>query len=192
MNGAGLCLAGLLAWTGIAASESPAIHYYDVHGDTLADAVQWMDLHGPSGADGRRFHGYTEWRLVWRYRYRPDRSGCAVDSVETELDVTMQLPRWHMPHDAPGAAVHEWERYSAALRAHEDGHAGIGAAAADALKRQLEALRSTTCPALVAEVERVGTAILEQYRARELEYDASTGHGATQGARLQVDFTDTR
>lgn len=183
-------LLGVFAAAGLGASEPPTVTYYDVHGDSLQDAGQWMDRHGPSGADGRRFHGYTRWAVSWRYQLQPSRDACTVALLETDLRVTMQLPRWHQPEGLPATAAREWDRYSAALRAHEDGHADIGAAVADAIGRELAAMRNTSgCPALAQEIDRRGMEILEDHRARELQYDATTGHGASQGARLRVDVS---
>ena len=183
-----LGLVVLLAPGGIAASGPLTIQYYDVHGDTLQDAGQWMNQHGPVGKDGRRFHGYTEWAVRWRYQLQPGRSACTVKSVETDLSVTMQLPQWHRPEGVSPTRAREWDRYMAALRAHEDGHADIGVAVADAIKRELPAMRSASgCPDLAKKLDRTAMAIVDEHKARELEYDASTRHGATQGARLQVD-----
>lgn len=191
MRPAALCLV-LLAAPGAAAAE-PEVTWYEVHGDTLREVGEWMDRHGPASADGRRFHGYTEWAVSWRYRYRPGRTGCAVTALETDLAVTMQLPRWHPGADASPAAIGEWARYSAALRAHEDGHAEIGASAAGAIRQELSALRNASgCEALAKELDARGMAIIEEHQAREREYDASTRHGATQGARLQVDQREAR
>lgn len=193
MRHAALCLLVLLALPDTAASVPPAITWYDVQGSTLHEVGEWMDRHGPAGADGRRFHGYTEWAVRWRYRYRPGRTGCAVTALETDLTVTMQLPRWLSRADASPAAIREWDRYSAALRAHEDGHAEIGASAAEAIRQSLSALRSaSSCEALAKELDDRGMAIIEEHQAREREYDASTRHGATQGARLQVDQREAR
>ena len=182
------CLVALLAPAGVGASGPLEVTYYDVHGDTLQDIGSWMNQHGPAGADGRRFHGYTEWTVGWRFRLKPGRAGCAVESLETGFRATMQLPEWRRPDDASPMAVREWERYSAALRAHEDGHFQTGAAAREAIERELAAMRSTSgCPALAKELDARGMAIIGEHQAREREYDASTRHGATQGARLQVD-----
>lgn len=192
MTSAALCLLVLLASPGAAASE-PEVTWYDVHGDTLREVGEWMDRHGPAGADGRRFHGYTEWAVSWRYRYRPGRTGCAVSALETDLTVTIRLPRWHPGEDASPAAIREWERYSAALRAHEAGHADIGVSAAEAIRQALSTLSSASgCEALAKELDDRGMAIIEEHQAREREYDTSTRHGATQGARLQVDQREAR
>ncbi|MGY1457865.1 MULTISPECIES: hypothetical protein [unclassified Luteimonas] len=37
---------------------------------------------------------------------------------------------------------------------------------------------------LPEDINRKAQALIEEFRARELEYDATTAHGATQGARF--------
>lgn len=131
--------------------------------------------------------------MNWRYRYRPGLTGCAVTALETDLAVTMHLPRWHPGEDASPVAIREWDRYSVALRVHEDGHADIGAAAAAAIRQELSGLRHASgCAALVKELDDRGKAIIEEHQAREREYDASTRHGATQGARLETGRAEAR
>ncbi|NLC59821.1 MAG: DUF922 domain-containing Zn-dependent protease [Gammaproteobacteria bacterium] len=182
-----LALAAALGAAAPAASEPVTVDYYDVHGDTLLEVARWMDRNGPAGDDGRRFHGYTRWQVSWRYQFKPGRDACATAAVDIDLKVTMQLPRWRPPERVPAATVREWERYMVALRAHEDGHAAIGAAVAEAIRRELAAMRSPSgCAALAEAIERRASQILDDHKARELAYDASTDHGATQGARLRV------
>lgn|SRR5699024_4746083 len=185
MKSAAIFLFAVLFTGGLRASESLEIEYYDVHGSTAQALREAMNRHGPAGEDGRRFHGYTKWHVRWNFQYRPRGASCEVMSVETSLDVIMTLPRWARPDGAPAQLEREWERYNAALRAHEDGHADLGAAAAREVQRRLSAMSGTSgCPALVDEMNRTGRAIIEEVRVRELEYDATTGHGATQGARF--------
>lgn len=185
MKCAAIFLFALLSTGGLRASESLEIEYYDVRGGNVRELREAMHRHGPTGEDGRRFHGYTKWHVRWNFRYRPRGASCAVTSVETSLDVTMTLPRWTRPDGAPAELEREWERYSAALRAHEDGHADLGAAAAGEIQRRLSEMSGTSgCQALAEEMNRTGRAIIEEAKARELEYDATTGHGATQGARF--------
>jgi len=185
MRCAAIAVFALLLMGGVHASESLEIEYYEVHGNSAQEVREWMNRNGPVGKDGRRFHGYTKWHVRWNFRYRPRGASCEVTSVETSLDVIMTLPRWTRPAGAPAELEREWERYSAALRAHEDGHAGLGAAAAGEIQRRLSEMSGTSgCQALADDMNRTGRAILEEAKAREREYDATTGHGATQGARF--------
>lgn len=185
LTGAALALSALLFTGGLHASGSLEIEYYDVHGSSVQEVREAMNRNGPIGNDGRRFHGYTKWRVGWKFRYAPRGASCEPTSVETSLDVVMTLPRWTRPDDAPAELEREWERYSAALKAHEDGHAEFGAAAAGEIQRRLSEMSGRSgCRALAEEMNRAGRAIIEEARSRELEYDATTRHGATQGARF--------
>lgn len=180
-----ICLLAVLSWSEARASGPLEIVFYDVHGTDQRELRESMDSHGPVGVDGERHHGYTRWHVGWAFELVSSPSWCRVRSVETTLKVTMTLPRWNRPDEVPEDLEREWRRYSDALREHEEGHHEIAMSAADEVRRQLTGVSSTSgCQVLAEDLDRRAKAVIETFNARELEYDAATDHGSTQGARF--------
>jgi predicted secreted Zn-dependent protease len=159
------------------------VEHYDIRGSTAADLRAEMRARGPTGPDGRRFDGYTRWRVSWEYHYRSGGGQCAIDSVKTTVQITTTLPRWTDEARGNSALRDQWRRYLAALTQHEDGHAqnGLGAARdIDAAIARLPA--EPNCGAMAERANAAGQARLRQYNQRDLDYDRETGHGRSQGA----------
>lgn len=180
----------LLAALGIATVQAApdaglTIEYYDVQGTTLEQLRESLRTLGPVDDDGERHHGQVNWNLQWRYNYSTDRGGCRLTGFTVQRSTTMQLPRWVDVDRVSPALRSDWERYSRALRLHEDGHVETGALAAAEIERRTAAVkRSPTCAALTATLDEIGKAVIQEFKARDVEYDATTGHGATQDAQI--------
>ncbi len=185
-GGAALLLAALGTATAHAAPDAGlTVEYYDVQGTTLPQLRASLSALGPVDDDGERHHGQVNWNLQWRYNYSTDRGGCRLTGFAVQRSTTMQLPRWVDVDRASPALRSEWERYSQALRLHEDGHVETGALAAAEIERRAAAVkRSSTCAALGTTLDGIGKAVVQEFKARDVEYDATTGHGATQGAQI--------
>jgi predicted secreted Zn-dependent protease len=81
--------------------------------------------------------------------------------------------------------VTRWERYLAALEAHELGHRRFGLEAASAVERSLSSLiAEPTCQQLETAIAAAAETVVEQYRERERRYDEETKHGRADGARF--------
>ena len=95
------------------------------------------------------------------------------------------MPQWAGSTIATLAVKQAWSRYATALAQHEGGHAKIGlAGAADLRKRIKEIDERLTCNALKEQLDSLCEHMLEEFRTKDKEYDRTTAHGATQGARL--------
>ena len=150
-------------------------------GQTLRQALQAAT---PIVVDGRRFHGYTRWNVRWNYRWWREASGrCRITEVTTRLSTEVQLPELH------GAALPQqqaaFERYLRALSAHEQGHVQLGRDAAQAIDQGIARLPAAAdCATLERDADALGRRLLQEHVEREKQYDRNTGHGTTQGARL--------
>ncbi len=177
-----LCVAPLFAFEEI---ESVTVESYEVTGVSSSEIRRELDRLGPLAEDGVRYDGHTRWFITWTYKLRANANGCEVESFETELEVTMTLPWWKAPEGAPHRLVKQWERYSAALRLHEDGHREIALAADAEIRQRAKELRSVGgCSSLGDELNATAEAVLVKHRGLELKYDEATEHGKTQGARF--------
>ncbi|MDP3331470.1 MAG: DUF922 domain-containing protein, partial [Methylococcaceae bacterium] len=78
-----------------------------------------------------------------------------------------------------------FDNYVSALRVHELGHYDIGRETATVIDSGILALpQMSSCKKLEATANALGYQTLDDYKAREKQYDASTNHGETQGASL--------
>lgn len=180
----GLSLGGSLPASD--ATDPLTIEFYSVSGDTARKLGDDLDARGPVGPDGSKHHGYTRWDIRWSYRWAQAGQHCELRSFDTELRVAMTLPEWDRPEGVSSGLAAEWERYSTALRAHEQGHYDIAVAAVEEIKRRIPGqTRTLPCASLGKHLDDAAGAVLEEFRRIEQEYDEETAHGATQGARFR-------
>jgi predicted secreted Zn-dependent protease len=161
-------------------------HHYDVHqrsGESLLTAIKAAS---PVRRDGRIFHGYTEWKVSWRYQWDDrGRGGCALTGASANVRATITLP--HLASGSPYART-QFKPYIAALREHEMGHYQIGVEAAREVRDRLQQLPpQADCRTLQSLADRTARATLNEYKARNRQYDVETEHGRTQGAWLPRD-----
>ena len=149
-------------------------------GETLRKA---LNAATPIAVDGQRFHGYTRWNVRWTFRWWREASGrCAITEVTTRLHTEVQLPELQAASPEQQAA---FDRYLRALSDHEQGHVQIGRDAAQAIDQGIRQMPAAPdCATLEREANALGHRLLQDHVAREKQYDQSTRHGATQGARL--------
>jgi predicted secreted Zn-dependent protease len=150
-----------------------------VAGSASDEGVQWAyyDVSAPGG-----HVGHTDWYLTYTYRPRSAPGGCAVDSVTTKLDLKVRMPRWTPSSGASSDLQSRWGRYLSALHTHELGHVQNGRDFESAFKRTASATSAPDCGALDASLRSSFAALLRQANQRDVDYDAQTRHGATQGA----------
>lgn len=148
-------------------------------GESLAAA---LDRASPVRRRGLVYHGSTQWQVQWRFWWRQDASGCAIERVRTEVSVHMRLPRLSGANDQQRQ---RFELYLTALEAHEMGHYNLAVLAGKAVEQRLQALPAAAdCAALETRANEAGHRLLEDFRAREADYDRRTNHGQSQGAWL--------
>ena len=124
---------------------------------------------GPKG-----YAGYTSWRVSWSW---PGYGSlfCDVSGANVDAAVTVTFPSWKPPADASPELVEKWARFVAALAVHEQGHVDNVYAS---LPRIREAIQSADC----LSAEDAAQQIIAEMNQYDLDYDAETGYGRTQGA----------
>jgi predicted secreted Zn-dependent protease len=178
-----VCTAPLAALENQGPAINDTVQYHDVEGDTAATllaALKRVSYARPSGDTFAAAN--TKWRLRWNVSVQPTKSGCALESATTELDVEMNLPRWTPPSGARPGLVKSWNTFAAAVRKHEDGHREIAIDAVREVDRKLQGARTArSCDALRTNLKRVAEATVREYREKDNSYDVTTMHGRTQG-----------
>lgn len=135
---------------------------------SIASARPWPDP----------FDGDTRWTISWRFSVVPAGADCRVSGFSTATRITTTLPRWTPPTNADIELKQQWTRYFTNLAQHEAGHAHIGLAAAAEVRQRIgEMTVPSGCDQLNNVVNERANKVVENYRAREKEYDRRTDHG---------------
>jgi predicted secreted Zn-dependent protease len=184
-------MAKLFLFVALAASAmaQPAVlwttNYYSVAGATLREIQASLRSNRPWKSTAEN-DGYTRWHVEWNFAVNPAGNKCRLTSFSTRTTVAITLPRWVAPTNATAEVRGAWQRYITALGQHEAGHGQMAlAAAAEMQKRVKESSEDADCTALKQKINSLGQSIIEQYRARDQQYDERTRHGETQGAVLR-------
>jgi predicted secreted Zn-dependent protease len=174
-----LALAAVLAHPALAAEPSPRVAhatmtYYAVGGTTPAQIRARLNARAPSSPDGCRCDAFTRWTYHWNWPGY-GRASCQLNTAVVSLRVVVSFPRWTHPRAASAAVAAAWARYARALARHEQGHVDYAVAHYPAVVR---AIKHGTC----GTADAAAQAQLALIRKHDAAYDASTRHGATQGA----------
>jgi predicted secreted Zn-dependent protease len=161
------------------------LFHYDVGGATPQDVRVYLNRHGPFDAQGRRFDGYTRWYVRWRYLYKSVPEGCAIASVVTSADIAITLPRLGADSQASDELKKSFADYVEKLRVHEEGHAQTAIDTAKRIDDGIAALPpEATCERLGQVANELGYALIKEANQADLDYDARTQHGRTQGVQF--------
>ncbi len=158
-----------------------------------AQMVQWTtNYYGVTGANFREirqsiaaarpwkdpFDGDTRWTISWSFTSSGNAAGCSAISVSTTTKITITMPRWTPPTDVAPETKERWTRYYTNLLQHETGHARIALAAAAEIRQRLSTVGiQPNCDALKSVINQRAENVMDDYRAREKEYDRRTNHG---------------
>ena len=156
---------------------------YAVHIEPSQTLRQALNAATPITQNGQRFHGHTRWTVRWNFLWHREVSGrCRITQVTTRLTTDVQLPDLRQASPQQQAV---FERYLRALSHHEEGHVQFGRTAAQAIDQGIAALpEASDCATLERDANALGQRLLSEQVEREKNYDRATGHGATQGAKL--------
>ena len=134
--------------------------------------------------NGRIYHGRTDWKTKWDFRWKKEHELCRISSVTTSVKIVYILPKARsLPTDSKQKK--RYQEYYSSLLAHEKGHGQFGIDMANEIERRLSKMKSSgNCEVFSANVNKKAYEILEKYKRLDAEYDVVTGHGKTQGAFL--------
>ena len=159
---------------------------YQVYGDSagqLRTQIQHCGPHSVSTADAG-FTAQTAYTLSWQYEVRQSGSQCSITDVKVGLHTSMALPFWQPTPAASDGLAGRWQRFDTSLQAHEQGHVGIDESYAAKLAASLQNISDTPCHTVTSTVRHTTDAATAALDQANDAYDASTDHGATQGAIL--------
>jgi len=180
-------LFALLAPVSLAARAEEAfrVDYFDVGGSSAKELRVELSRIGPVADTGVRGDAYTRWHISWKFDLTERGKACIAGNFAVDLTVTMLLPRWTPPAGVTADLIALWDRYSTALRYHEDGHHQIARAAADEVMRRLRAsARGEGCKPLENKLKTLVDEVLVEYRVKQSDYDRETDSGRAQGTSI--------
>lgn len=158
------------------------IKYYDVRGSSIEELRRDVFTRGPYDSSGRRFAGWAEWRIQWRFDRKEIPQGCAIANAVVEAHVNYTLPRWVDADDTPIELQDTWNRFLEALTLHEQGHGQLARELASEIEFAIKSLPpEPTCDELDRSVNVLANRMIREDKSQEA-YDLATGHGRTQGA----------
>lgn len=157
---------------------------YSVTGATPAALRASMNGQRPTDRFGQRFDALTVWRIDWHVQSRAAAHVCSIAGIKVEVAVVTTLPEL-TDETTPPRLRQRFTGYVTNLATHERGHRDNGVAAGREIERAILAMGGRPdCPTLLADANAIGRALIETARQRDVDYDAATAHGATQGARF--------
>ena len=163
-------------------SDTPTT--YQIYGNTAQDLRAQIRRCAPKsdGSANAEFTAETSYNLSWQYDMTIGGGSCYVSNAKVGVHTAMALPNWQPSAQAAPGLASEWQRFSANLLAHEQGHVTIDSAYAHKLAIDLEVLTAPDCDTLRGLVDAVVGADVAALNSANDAYDAQTNHGATQGA----------
>jgi len=157
---------------------------YDVKGKSLneianaLDANALIDPHEPH----LRFYARTDWYLSTQWFYQPTARGCQLESAQVSVAITMTLPVL-ITGDAPPDVQKRWNDFVANTIAHENEHVRLVYSGAREYQRDLANFPiATNCNLIRTQLDDVFKKHFQKIDRANVEYDARTKHGETQGA----------
>ena len=141
---------------------------YPVGGSTLSEALDEMSAREEAGA--------ASWQPNLSYAFGDDGT---VTSATIEVTLTIEMPEWSGYANANNAQRAEWDRWYAALLAHEEGHIQL---ARDYLTDADSALIGLT----ENEAQTRFQQICSDLQVASDSYDEGTDHGRTAGTIMDL------
>lgn len=151
------------------------ISYYDIHGSTVRELRAQMNALGPENPnDHSRGHGYTRWHVDGHWSTNTIGKKCWVTSVDLKFSAEMILPRVDDLGALSSDTLTKWDTFLHNLIIHERGHAEFPL---QHFPDVIAAVKAASCEGADAAFLQAVNAL----KAHDVEYDAETKHGKTQG-----------
>ncbi len=160
---------------------------YDVTGGSVreirasinASLARPNDPNGGTAVDAK-----SAYKFYFRWRPAAAAGRCRAIAVSAAFNVEFIYPRWVAPPSPSAELVLQWNAYVAALQTHESGHELNGIDATNDAYAAIKALDVVSCGDFNAVAQAAIDAATARAKQADVSYDATTNHGATQGAHF--------
>ena len=157
--------------------------YYEVCGCCEKDVQCELNQKCICWTDGKKYDSITNWKVKWDYGHNRTSQACTTNSLTVTVEIVFHLPKWARTGNAPQPLVEKWDTYIENLQTHENGHRDRAVEAATELTSAVKELPPVrTCAELDREVQDLSRERMKKLNKEQVEYDAVTNHGKTQGA----------
>lgn len=158
--------------------------YYEIVGAHEEELVREMNRKGPTRPDGT-YWAYTDAGTSWSYDAQRVGNTCVLVKPVVLVSINTTLPAWKQPPDVDARVVGKWNTMLSALKKHEGEHAQFARDSANALTELMRShATDTTCARLNAYLQEHGREINEAEKKRNIDLDARTGHGSSEGVGI--------
>jgi hypothetical protein len=128
---------------------------------------------------GRDEAGHADWKELWNYRT----TGNRITSVIVTVAIDVEMPNWAPPPSMRPRARAEWDRWYAALLAHEQGHVKL-------VHDKFDGLASRILGKTVRAGGDTFNTAKAELRAASRAYDGRTAHGLRTGTIIDTSIED--
>ncbi|HHJ34443.1 MAG TPA: DUF922 domain-containing protein [Gammaproteobacteria bacterium] len=136
----------------------------------------------PIRAGSGSFNGHTDWYIDWKYQATPSPYGCQLRDTQTTVRVVHTLPTLS-EYVTDKETIDVFNKFNSALTQHEKNHGQHGISAARDIDEALNAIQTQpNCRQLSRMINDIGSATVQKYIQKDVEYDRVTNNGLTEGA----------
>ncbi len=163
-------------------TQTYAIHGTD--GATIREQIQACAPRQHAGDSAAEYTAQTGYSMTWQYSYAQQADGsCVVTNPRIGLHVAMVLPAWS-DSTASASFTSQWQTFLTNLTTHENGHVDLDRQYAREMLSDLQNFPASPCDTIQQSVNGIMQNSIARLNVANDQYDATTNHGATQGAVL--------
>ncbi len=159
---------------------------YSVSGkttDELSKSLEATAQTDPHESNGSRYYARTDWLLSAHWLWRETASGCEVDKGDVNIAITMTLPALAITTGVPTNVLNRWNTFIQNTQTHETGHVKLAQQGARDYQRDLGNFApASSCDLLQTRLRDLFDKNFSAIDKANVNYDAQTQHGFTQGA----------
>lgn len=166
--------------------NSFVVSTYAVNGKTtneLSKSLEAASQTDPHESAGNRYYARTDWLLSAHWLARETSSGCEVDKGDVSIAITMTLPALATTTGVPTDVLNRWNTFIQNTQTHETGHVKLAQQGARDYQRELGNFApASNCDVLQTRLRDLFDKNFSAVDKANVNYDAQTQHGFTQGA----------
>jgi predicted secreted Zn-dependent protease len=141
--------------------------FYPISGRSLAELASSVRQHGPMGSYGMGVIDFYP-----RFQTRLEGGTCRIASAATGLAISLHLPQWKGPDDAPRSVRRVAGRFERAIRRHELQHVAIAKRYTALMTAGLKKLKpEASCWSLRSKAAELIAALKKRHLAAQRGFD---------------------
>ncbi len=161
-------------------------NYYHIFPKSLGDLKKELNNNSPIKVNNIIYFGQTHWLVKWNFKWRQQSGICTITSVDTTVNAVFTMPAIPREHITGVDVRRAFSNFSEVLMKHENEHFKSGLNAAQEIElRLIENKNFENCKDLEFWANDKAKKIIEKFNKRDLEYDKTTNHGETEGAKIE-------